>query len=78
MPAFAGRQVDPGACGITCQKLGKAEVMADAGLDDILISYPLLGFAKALRFVGPLPDTNTRPFAIAAWECCRAGVTAPL
>jgi D-serine deaminase-like pyridoxal phosphate-dependent protein len=38
-----------GACGITCQKLGEAEVMVDAGLDDILISYPLIGPAKALR-----------------------------
>jgi D-serine deaminase-like pyridoxal phosphate-dependent protein len=49
MPAFARKQVELGACGITCQKLGEAEVMADAGLDDILISYPLIGPAKALR-----------------------------
>ena len=49
MPAFARRQVELGACGITCQKLGEAEIMADAGLDDILISYPLLGGTKALR-----------------------------
>jgi D-serine deaminase-like pyridoxal phosphate-dependent protein len=49
IPAFARRQVDLGACGITCQKLGEAEVMVDAGLDDILISYPLIGAAKALR-----------------------------
>ena len=49
MPAFAHRQVALGACGITCQKLGEAEVMIDAGLDDILISYPLIGPAKALH-----------------------------
>ncbi len=49
MPAFARRQVDLGACGITCQKLGEAEVMVDAGLDNILISYPLIGPGKALR-----------------------------
>jgi D-serine deaminase-like pyridoxal phosphate-dependent protein len=49
MPAFARRQVELGACGITCQKLGEAEVMVDAGLDDILISYPMIGPAKALR-----------------------------
>lgn len=49
MPAFARRQVELGACGITCQKLGEAEAMADAGLDDILISFPLIGPAKALR-----------------------------
>jgi D-serine deaminase-like pyridoxal phosphate-dependent protein len=49
MPAFAHRQVALGACGITCQKLGEAEVMIDAGLDDILITYPLIGPAKTLH-----------------------------
>ena len=42
-------QVDAGAVGITYQKLGEAEVMADGGLDDILLSFPLLGEAKAER-----------------------------
>lgn len=46
---FAKRQIELGACGITCQKLGEAEVMADAGIDDILISYPLIGPIKARR-----------------------------
>jgi D-serine deaminase-like pyridoxal phosphate-dependent protein len=49
LPHLARRQVELGAGGITCQKLGEAEVMVDAGLDDILISYPLIGRAKALR-----------------------------
>jgi D-serine deaminase-like pyridoxal phosphate-dependent protein len=49
MPAFAHQQVERGAIGITCQKLGEAEVMIGAGLDDILISYPLIGPTKALR-----------------------------
>jgi D-serine deaminase-like pyridoxal phosphate-dependent protein len=52
LPRLARRQVELGAVGITCQKLGEAEVMADAGLDDILISYPLIGPAKALRLAG--------------------------
>ena len=52
LPHMARRQVELGAVGITCQKLGEAEVMADAGLDDILISYPLIGRAKALRLAG--------------------------
>src|SRR6266498_487533 len=46
---LARLQVDAGACGITCQKLGEAEVMADAGFDDILISFPLVGAAKVER-----------------------------
>src|SRR6185312_34359 len=49
IPAFAHRQVELGAKGITFQKLGEAEVMIDAGLDDVLISYPLVGPAKADR-----------------------------
>ena len=42
-PVLAKMQVAAGARGITCQKLGIAEVMVDGGLDDILISYNLLG-----------------------------------
>jgi D-serine deaminase-like pyridoxal phosphate-dependent protein len=49
IPAIAHMQVDAGAKGIACQKLGEAEVMADAGLDDILITYPLVGRPKAER-----------------------------
>lgn len=49
IPGLAKRQMELGACGITCQKLGEAEVMADAGLIDILISYPLIGPIKATR-----------------------------
>jgi D-serine deaminase-like pyridoxal phosphate-dependent protein len=52
IPSLARRQVELGASGITCQKLGEAEVMAEAGLDDILISYPLIGPAKSLRLAG--------------------------
>src|ERR1700743_1717733 len=42
-PLLAKMQIAAGARGITCQKLGEAEVMAEAGIDDILISYNLLG-----------------------------------
>jgi D-serine deaminase-like pyridoxal phosphate-dependent protein len=49
LPELAHMQVRAGARGITCQKLGEAELMADAGLDDILISYPLVGRQKAER-----------------------------
>jgi len=49
IPHLAHRQVQLGACGITCQKLGEAEVMVAVGLTDILISYPLIGELKAKR-----------------------------
>src|SRR3569833_83941 len=42
-------QVAAGAKGITCQKLGEAEIMVNAGVDDILISYNLLGEEKMAR-----------------------------
>jgi D-serine deaminase-like pyridoxal phosphate-dependent protein len=48
-PVLARMQLAAGARGITCQKLGEAEVMADGGIDDILISYNLLGEAKIGR-----------------------------
>ena len=43
IPALAHMQIEAGARGITCQKLGEAEVMADGGIDDILVSYNLIG-----------------------------------
>jgi D-serine deaminase-like pyridoxal phosphate-dependent protein len=49
IPDLARRQVELGAVGIACQKLGEAEVMAEAGLDDILLPYNLLGPQKLAR-----------------------------
>jgi D-serine deaminase-like pyridoxal phosphate-dependent protein len=49
LPELARLQLEAGAVGITCQKLGEAEVMADAGIEDILLSFPLVGSAKAER-----------------------------
>jgi D-serine deaminase-like pyridoxal phosphate-dependent protein len=48
-PMLAKLQIAAGARGITCQKLGEAEVMADAGIDDVLISYNLIGEEKMAR-----------------------------
>ena len=49
LPELARMQVDAGARGITCQKLGEAEIFADAGFDDILISFPIVGAHKVER-----------------------------
>lgn len=48
-PEVARMQVDAGATGITVAKLGEAEVMAEAGFNDLLIAYPILGAAKLAR-----------------------------
>ncbi len=49
LPQIARMQVDLGACGITAQKLGEAEAMADGGLSDIFLPYNILGAAKLDR-----------------------------
>lgn len=49
LPLLARKQVDAGASGITVQTLGEAEVMAASGIRDILVTYNLMGDAKAAR-----------------------------
>lgn len=51
LPLLAQQQVARGAVGITCQKLGEAEVMAAAGLTDIFLPYNLIGSVKLQRAV---------------------------
>ena len=46
-PVLANMQIDAGASGITCQKLGEAQVMAEAGISDIVIATNLLGAARS-------------------------------
>jgi D-serine deaminase-like pyridoxal phosphate-dependent protein len=57
-PLLAQMQVAAGARGITCQKIGEAEVMAEAGIDDILISYNLIGEEKMARLAKLLARAN--------------------
>ena len=49
LPRFAKAALEMGAAGITCQKIGEAQVMADAGIDDILITYNIVGARKLTR-----------------------------
>jgi D-serine deaminase-like pyridoxal phosphate-dependent protein len=51
IPAIARMQLAAGAAGLTCQKVGEAEVMAAAGFDDLFIPYNLLGPAKLDRLM---------------------------
>jgi D-serine deaminase-like pyridoxal phosphate-dependent protein len=52
IPEFAHLQIRLGAKGVNCQKLGEVEVMADAGITDILLTYNLIGQIKLDRLVG--------------------------
>ncbi|WP_404406134.1 D-TA family PLP-dependent enzyme [Pelagibacterium halotolerans] len=56
IPALAEAQREAGARGINCQKISEAEVFADAGFDDILITFNILGAEK----LDPLSVLNTR------------------
>ena len=49
MPYFARKQMEAGAAGIACAKLGEAEVMADAGIGDIFIANEIIGTDKYER-----------------------------
>jgi D-serine deaminase-like pyridoxal phosphate-dependent protein len=59
-PEIARMQVEAGAAGITVAKLGEAEVMADAGLEDLLIAFPLVGERKLTRLRGLLERADVR------------------
>ena len=49
LPDFAHRQIALGAVGVTAQKIGEAAVMVDAGIQDVLLTYNILGNAKLTR-----------------------------
>jgi D-serine deaminase-like pyridoxal phosphate-dependent protein len=46
IPGIAREQLDAGAAGITVAKLSEAEVMADGGIEDVFVAYPLVTDAK--------------------------------
>ena len=51
IPEIAHMQIKAGAVGITCQKIGEAEVMAQAGISDIFLPYNIIGQAKLERLM---------------------------
>ena len=78
LPRFARRQVELGAGGITVQKLGEAEVMAEAGLDDIFLPYNIIGAGKlgrlrALNERVTLAVTADSPDTVAGYAAAFSG-----
>ncbi len=52
IPALGKLQMQAGAVGITCQKLGEVEVFTDAGVaDDVLLTFNIIGGAKLERLM---------------------------
>jgi len=81
-PAIAWREIGEGAAGITCAKVGEAEVFAAAGIHNILIANVIAGERKAerlaalCRWSSPIIccDHYAQAEPIAA-SCRRLGVT---
>jgi len=51
LPKIALEQIKAGALGITASKIDEVEVMQKAGLDDILLAYPVVSTAKIQKFL---------------------------
>jgi D-serine deaminase-like pyridoxal phosphate-dependent protein len=49
IPGIARQQLEAGASGITVAKPSEAEVMADGGIEDVFIAYPLVTETKIRR-----------------------------
>ena len=51
IPELAQLQLDYGAAGITVAKLSEAETMAQGGIRDIFMAYPLIGAHRIQRAI---------------------------
>ncbi len=83
MPLFARMQIASGACGITCAKVSEAEVMAQGGIQDIFIAYPMVGAFRINRAIALHKQVKRLILAVDSLEgavaldreACAAGVT---
>lgn len=59
-PEIAHKALAAGAIGVTCAKLGEAEVMAAAGIRDILVANQIVGSHKIARLVALRRDADVK------------------
>ncbi len=59
-PVLATKQVRAGAIGVTCAKVGEAEVMATGGIADILIANQVVGAKKVMRLMDLLAIADVK------------------
>jgi D-serine deaminase-like pyridoxal phosphate-dependent protein len=57
-PVLAHMQLQAGAIGMTCAKVGEAEVLVNAGIDDILIANQIIGPQKIARLASLARQTR--------------------
>ncbi len=82
-PTFARAQLAAGAAGICVAKLGEAELMADAGLDDVFMPNTVIGADKAARAVALAQRIRfaigvDHPAQVAQLAAAAEGATTPL
>jgi len=75
-PAIAHKLIAAGAIGITCAKLGEAEVMAAAGIRDILVANQVVGRPKVTRLVNLRPHANVKVAVDSLHNVAEIGVAA--
>lgn len=63
IPELARWQIAGGAKGVTCQKLGEAEAMADGGIEQIFLTYNIIGTYKLERLANLHRRVNLRVIA---------------
>jgi D-serine deaminase-like pyridoxal phosphate-dependent protein len=71
-PIIAHMQLKAGAIGIACAKLGEAEVMAAAGIEDIFIPYPIVGPDKVERLLNLARWTPRISTSVDTFDAMRA------
>ncbi len=71
-PIIAHMQIDAGAIGIACAKLGEAEVMAASGIEDIFVAYPVVGEDKVERLLNLARWVPRISTSVDSYDACRA------
>ncbi len=57
-PIIAQKQIELGAIGTTCAKLGEAEALVEGGISDILIANQIVGSPKIARLMDLTQEAN--------------------
>ena len=81
--SLARKQVAAGAIGVACQKLGEAEAMIDAGIEDVLVCYNIIGAARAGKLTALLKRADLKiaadnPVSLEAYSTAAAAADRPV
>ncbi|HAG55985.1 MAG TPA: alanine racemase, partial [Dehalococcoidia bacterium] len=59
-PYWALKQIDAGAVGVCCAKVGEAEVLVEGGVSDILITSEIISASKIARLAALARDADIK------------------